>query len=209
MAGHRNCEYKYSNPVERCPGTELLRHIASRRMSRHWDCFANARNDGLHGRLASFPAFTHSQAYSPGQHATVCWQSITHSSLLIRRPALSPLDRFANARNDGLAGRLASLPAFTHSQAYSPGQPATVCWQSIAHRSFVPTALSPLDRFANARNDDLHGRLDSFSPFTHSLTSQLARMTRSPHSKPLLIAHCSLLIRIPAHSPGRSAITSR
>jgi hypothetical protein len=45
-----------------------------------------------------------------------------------RRPLLigkacSPLDCFADARNDGLARRLPSPPALTHLQAYSPDAP--------------------------------------------------------------------------------------
>jgi hypothetical protein len=81
------------------------------------------------GRLLSPPAFTHSQAYLPGRLASPHSKPllIAHSPAgppprKARSPACSALDCFANARNDGLHGRFASFPVFTHSQALSHGR---------------------------------------------------------------------------------------
>jgi hypothetical protein len=97
-----------------------------------------------------------------------------------------------------LPGRFASFPAFTHSQAYSPGRLATPtrrhCSLLIPHSlvGSLPQTLRQLPRL-------------------HSLTSILAGTLATPtrHHCSLLITHRSLLILKPARSPGTLATPTR
>jgi hypothetical protein len=88
----------------------------------------------------------------------------------LHSPASSPLDCFANTRNDGLAGRPASFPVFTHSPAHSHGRLAS------PHSKPLLTAHSPVSPLARTTRQ----------PSRRWIASLTLAMTASPDDSPAL-----------------------